>query len=248
MPLTIAVASLKGGTGKSTISLNLATCLRLRGYQVLLVDADSQGTCLAWARVAAEREVAAVPVVAMVGANLRAELPRVGQAYDVVIIDGPARLGQETRAALLAADLALFPTIPGGADIWALEETIATLREARKLRPELEARVVLNRVDRTTLTALVVEAVEGLGVPVLSASLGARVAFGESVLAGLGVVEYAARSPAAEEIEAVTAAVLAALEKDPHAQRKEKQARGRTKRGTEASPPRRKAKDARRGS
>lgn len=211
MPVTIALSNLKGGVGKSTLSLNLATCLHRAGHRVLLVDADPQGTCSAWASRAAEQGHDGPPVVAIVGAALRRDLGKVGAGFDVVVIDSPPRMGAEARAAMLAADLVVVPVTPGAADIWAARETVAVLEEARSLRPELRAVVVLNRADRTTLAKMASRAIEDLGVPSLGVTVAQRVAFGEATLAGQGVVDYASSSDAAREVRRFAKAALAAI-------------------------------------
>src|SRR5208283_4891656 len=119
MALVIAVASLKGGSGKSTITINLATCLHGKRHKVLIVDADSQGTCQGWAEIAAAADRDTPPVVGM-GSELRRDLAKVSGGFDVVVIDSPPRLGSEQRAAMLVADLVLMPVTPGPADVWAL--------------------------------------------------------------------------------------------------------------------------------
>ncbi len=237
MALTIAVASLKGGVGKSTIALNLAACLHRAGHRALVVDTDSQGTCLAWAAVAADNGRSGAPVVGLVGRGLRRDLEQVASGFDVVVIDAPPRLGPEARAAMLAADIVLMPTTPGAADVWALRATLEVLAEAREVRPELRAAVVLNRADRTTLASLTGAAVAELGVEVLAATLGARVAFGEATLAGLGVVDYAPGSPAAREVEELTAAVLAAVRGRADDEGKQGKRKGRSRAGVLAAGP-----------
>ena len=74
MAIVIAFSSLKGGVGKSTLSLNVAACLHRAGHRTLIVDADPQGTCAAWSSRAAELEHDGPPVVAMTGASLRRDL------------------------------------------------------------------------------------------------------------------------------------------------------------------------------
>ena len=213
MALTIAVSSLKGGVGKSTITLNLATCLHQAGHRAIVIDTDPQGTCRMWAAKAAEVEREGPPVVAMDGKTLRRDLERVSKGFDVAIIDCPPRMGAETRAAMLASDLVVLPVTPGAADVWALRETIAVLAEARQMRDELRAVIVLNRSDRTTLAKLALAALGELDVEVLDATLRNRVAYGEATLAGLGVVDYAPESDAAFEMRRFTKAVLAAVRK-----------------------------------
>ena len=113
MALVIAVASLKGGTGKSTIAINLAACLHNNKHRVLIVDADSQGTCRGWASIAAAADRDTPPVVSM-GSELRRDLTKISGGFDVVVVDSPPRLGSEQRAAMLVADLVLMPvTRPG---------------------------------------------------------------------------------------------------------------------------------------
>jgi chromosome partitioning protein len=211
MPIVIAVANLKGGTGKSTVALALATTLHRGGHRALIVDADSQGTCRQWAARASDQGHEGPPVVSMDTRALARDLPRVAADYDVAIIDTPARLGPAARAAMVAADLVVLPVSPGAADVWALQETIAVFDEAQSLRPELRGVVVLNRNDRTTLARVALEALGELSLPLLN-GLAARVAHGEAMLAGRGVAEYAPGSKAAVEVEALTRAVLGAVE------------------------------------
>lgn len=212
MSLIISVANLKGGTGKSTIALALATTLHNARHRVLIVDADTQGTCRQWAARASENGHSGPVVVSMDARALARDLRRVTDDYDVAIIDTPARLGPAARAAMVAADVVVLPVSPGAADIWALQETIEIFEEAQALRSDLRAVVVFNRADRTTLARVAREALNDLGVPLLETGLGSRVAHGEAMLAGRGVVEHAPSSKAAAEAQALTAAVLGALE------------------------------------
>lgn len=205
----IGIAGLKGGIGKSTVTLNLACALHREGQRVLIVDVDPQGTCRTWAARAAEAEQDGPPVVGLEGKTLRRDLARVAAGFDVVVIDSPPRLGVETRATMMAADIVLLPVIPGGADVWALEESIALFREAQALRPELVAAVVLNRADRTILARNAAAAVEAFDLPILAARLSHRVTFGEATLAGLGVVDYETASEAAVEVRRLTRVTMA---------------------------------------
>jgi len=213
MTLTIIAATLKGGAGKSTVVQNLATCLHKAKHRVLIVDADPQGTCAGWAEIASANGREGPPVVSMKAAAMRKDLRQVAEGWDVVVIDTPPRLGTEQRQAMLEADIVLFPVTPGPADAWALQQSLAILEEARGLRPELRAAIVLNRLDtRTGLADVTRDAMKDVGVPVLATALGNRVAYPEAMAVGSGVAAYAPSSPAAKEATALTRAVLKMLE------------------------------------
>src|SRR5882757_756861 len=145
MAIIITVCNLKGGSGKSTVALAIATTLHTAGHKVLLVDTDVQGTARTWATVAADAEHDGPPVVAVDGRSLRRDLERVSQGFDVAVIDTAPRLGAEVRPALLVADLVVLPVVPGAGDVWALRATLDVIDEARDVRPDLLVGLVLNR-------------------------------------------------------------------------------------------------------
>jgi len=195
----IAIAGQKGGAGKSTIAVCLSAEWHNRGLRVLLVDADPQATALTWAEVAAESEIESPTVIAM-GDNLRQQLPRAAEGYDVVVIDCPGRKSSKRQiGALMLADFALLPCGPSTPDVWALSESTALVDEVRELRPDLMAAVVINRRTQTTEGKTARDAVAGVGLPVLSTTLGQRVAFSEALAGGIGVTTYQPASLAASE-------------------------------------------------
>lgn len=196
---TIAFLGEKGGAGKSTLAVNVAAELAARGRRVLLVDADPQGTAITWASIAAEAGGTAPTTIAL-GDNLRAALPSAAAGFSDTVIDLPGRASKRAVGALMLSDVAVIPCGPSPADAWALAPTVELVGEAREVRAELRAVLVLNRADRTSIGASTREAIAGLGLPVLEASVGDRVAFREALAAGQGVTAYASSSPAAGEI------------------------------------------------
>jgi chromosome partitioning protein len=213
MSTIIALAGQKGGSGKTTTALAIAAEWHARGCRVLLVDADPQGSTRTWGDLAAEAGHSAPTIVAM-GAGLHRpdQLPALAQNYDFTVIDCPPRHGTVLRSALMVADLALLPCGPSAVDAWALGETLDLIAEARSLRPELKAAVVLTRkIARTVLGAGARKALAECGLPILRTELGYRVAYQEAPAAGLGVTVYDRGGAAADEsrrlvdeLEAVT--------------------------------------------
>ena len=209
--LVITFANQKGGSGKTTMAANVAAALHRDGHRVVILDVDPQGSAVAWSSRAAELEYEGPTCFAVGASALRRDLARLGEMYDVAIIDGPAKLGAEARAAMVVADLVAVPIVPGAVDLWAAHETVRVIEEARALRPDLRAVSFLNRADRTTLTTMAEKALETLGVEPLGVVVRSRVAFGEAMLEGRGVVDTAPKSEAAVEIRRLTRALLAAV-------------------------------------
>ena len=200
--MIIAFAGQKGGIGKSTTAISLAVAAFGRSQRVLLVDADPQGTVRTWAEVACEAGVRTPTVVAM-GATMHkpGQLPSVASSYDLTIIDCPPRQGDVQRSAMMIADLVVLPCGPSAADAWALAGSLEVVAEARTLRDELQACVLITRKQgRTALAKGARKVLEDSGLPVLSTELGYRVAYQEAIAAGRGVTNHAPRDAAAREV------------------------------------------------
>lgn len=203
--MIIAFVGQKGGAGKTTTALCLAAEWHARGRRVLVVDADPQGTARTWASVASEAGRSPPAVVAM-GAEMHQgeQLPRLAQGHDVTVIDCPGRISEVQRSALMIAQLAILPCGPTPADVWALQPSIDVVNEARALRPELLAAVLITKqVGRSALAGRARAAIAEGGLPILNAALGFRVAYQEAPGAGLAPTTYQPRGAAAHEVRAL---------------------------------------------
>jgi len=200
--MIVAFAGQKGGVGKSTAAVCLAVAALERGARVLLVDADPQGTARTWGEVAAERGRPSPTVVAM-GAQMHkpGQLREVASGYDVTFIDCPPRHGEVQRSALMVANIAVLPCGPSAADAWALAASLDVVNEARTMREELLACVLLTRKQgRTALGKGARQVLESAGLPVLESELASRVAFQEALATGQGITTYAPRDAGTREI------------------------------------------------
>ena len=200
--MIVAFAGQKGGVGKSTTAVCLAVAALERGSRVLLVDADPQGTVRTWGEVAAERKRPAPTVIAM-GASMhkQGQLTELAAAYDVTFIDCPPRHGEVQRSAMMVADLVVLPCGASAADAWALATSLDVVREARAMRDELIACVLITRKQgRTALGKAARKVLESTGLPVLETELGARIAYQEALANGQGITSYAVRDSGTREI------------------------------------------------
>lgn len=209
----IALLNQKGGSGKTTLATHLAGELAFEGYKVVLIDADPQGSASDWAeRRAQSVQQRLYGVFGLARESLHVEVPQIAQTADFVVIDGPPRATAITRSALLASDLALIPVQPSAYDVWASQEMVRLIEEARLYRPALRAAFVINR--RVVGTVIGREARAALAeqiVPALAAEICQRIAFADSVAGGLLVRERDARCAAAREVARLTAQVREVL-------------------------------------
>ena len=127
MPATVlAVLNPKGGSGKSTLATNLARALQLTGRNVLVVDADPQGTARDWRQTAGD-DVDLPPVFGVDRPTLEKDIPKVADGFDVVVIDGAAKAAPMSVSAVKAADVVLIPVQPSAADLWAASDLVSRL-------------------------------------------------------------------------------------------------------------------------
>lgn len=205
--MIIGVLNQKGGVGKTTIATNLAAVVAKAGNRVLLVDADPQGSSMAWS--SAREDDPLFPVISMAKPTLHKDLPELAADYDVVIIDGAPRVNDLGRAAILASDLVLIPVQPSPYDVWASADTVQLIKEAQQFKENIKAVFVINRkVVNTAIGRDVANALEQFELPVLQSALCQRVLYAESAAQGRAVIETDPKSGAAIEMAQLAAELI----------------------------------------
>lgn len=200
--MIIGVLNQKGGVGKTTLSVNLASALALSGKRVLLVDADPQGSALDWQSTRQGETL--FPVVGMAKPTLHKDVPELAASYQHVIIDGPPRVNELARSAIMACDLVLIPVQPSPYDVWAADEIVKLIQEVMIYKDSLKGRFVVNRkIVNTAIGRDVADALKGYPFPVAETTINQRVAYAESAASGLSVLEFDSKGPAAKEIKAL---------------------------------------------
>ena len=206
--MIITLSNLKGGVGKSTLAIALAAYLSRLGKSVLLVDADPQESAADWNASRPENLEALFDVIARSDTRLYKDIPPMAAKYDYCVIDSPPKVTDVARAAILAADLVLVPSLSSNFDAWAVEQAITMLSEAEMIKPDLKACLVRNRVKPNTKMDQAISAfLEDADIHTLHSVIGDRTAFAQSS-GGYSLYEVAPNSKAVEEVETVAAELM----------------------------------------
>jgi len=199
--MIIVCGGTKGGTGKSTMAVNLAIIASSTGADVLLVDADDQESASDFSvlRNESRNEGAGYTCVKLTGPAVRTELLRLAPKYDHVLIDTGGRDTTSQRAALTVANVLLVPFLPRSFDVWVIGRVAGIVEEVRTVNPELKAYAFLNRADprgQDNIDAAEVIRENG-ALELIDAPLGSRKAFSNAAALGLAVTELKPQDPKA---------------------------------------------------
>ena len=196
MPI-IALVGNKGGAGKTTLCVSLASALAEKSTTVIL-DADPQRSSLQW-RALAERDDAVAVIDAV--ENLSDQIHTVRDRYDYIVIDCPPSVhAVQTAQALGLCDIALIPVQPSPLDLWATVHIESKIESARIDNPSLRAMLVINQLEpRTRLSQLMRQALAELNLPAAETAIRRRVVYRSSVLEGRTVLDQGKRGEAAAE-------------------------------------------------
>ena len=193
--LTIGLISQKGGVGKTTIAIHLATAFQSSGRETLVVDLDPQASAAEWKDA---RESERPYVIAVPSSRLKKTLDTAREnEADVVVLDTAPHSEGTALEAARASDLILVPCQPSIMDLRAMRKTADLLMHLKK--PTF---AILNEVAaQGTVADEAARAITAqFGMPVCPVRLAQRVAFNRCLLTGQTAQEYEPEGKASQEI------------------------------------------------
>ena len=201
----------KGGAGKSCLAQNLAVHIAQGGGDVLLVDADPQGTSNGWA---AERESLreqfperAVVQYAKASGPIRDWLQDKAKRYSHIVIDTGGADSDALRAAMTVADSMLIPFRPKRRDLKTLPAISELVNTALSFNPNLQVRAIITQCPSLPSQVYRIldakEACQSFDLQTLNAITMARNSYDDADEDGSSVLESKVDPKAAEEIRAI---------------------------------------------
>lgn len=203
----ISVSNQKGGSGKTTIAINLADGLQRQGYKVLVVDSDPQGSARDWN---AENDGEVLPVIGLDRESLPKDVLKFKSQYDFIVIDSGSKIERMASAAIKAADIVLIPVQPSPYDVWAVSELVDLVKARQEVTDGIPkaAFIVSRAIKNTLLSNEVIEALSSYELPVLESRTNQSVVYPTTASQGLTVFSDSS-SKASTEIENLCKEVIA---------------------------------------
>ncbi|MBL1260959.1 MAG: AAA family ATPase [Thiotrichaceae bacterium] len=204
-----SVANQKGGTGKTTLSMNLAAGLSKRA-RTLIIDADPQGSAGQWAGLSPDERPFPVAVIS-IASNLPREIKRMREDYRYLVVDCPPTLETGVaQAAMTVSDKVLIPVLPSPVDLWASVRLAEAIEQVKIYNEALQPYILVNQLEpRNAMSRGMQQALDEFNIPALENGLRRRAIYRSSALEGSSVYCMGKRGePAAQEIDALIEEIL----------------------------------------
>ena len=199
MGKVIAFSNQKGGSGKTTLSANMAVLWSNSGYKVAVIDADAQKSLTHWIdarkKYYGDNDIGVSPFEFDIK-NLSEEIKQIKRKFDFIIIDSPPSITYETVQIVKSANRVFVPVQPSPLDLMATLPFLKLAQQERK-----NPVIILNRVmPRAKLTDAMILRLRYSGAKIARSRISSKVLFAETFSVGRGVIDISVTSDAAKEI------------------------------------------------
>ncbi len=199
MAKIIIFSNQKGGSGKTTLSVNLAVLWSNSQYRVAVIDADKQKSLTYWLESRKKyygEDNIGIDVYNYDSSTILESIKKIKRKYDFIIIDSPPSITFDTIQILQCSSKVFVPVLPSPIDLMA---TIPFLNLAKQQRKK--ATIILNRVmPRVKLTEAMVYRLRYAGAKIARSRISSKIIFAETYSVGRGVIDINVTSDASREI------------------------------------------------
>lgn len=202
--MIILIGGEKGGSGKSCLAQNLAVYLQKQSKDVLIFDADPQGTTIDWANERSQNSKLVHIESIEASGNIRQRILDLSKRYETIIIDAGGQDSEALRSAMTVATHMLLPFRPKRRDLKTLTTVEQLINLAVSVNPELFVRAVITqcpalpnqyyRIDEAKQTC------DSFGIQVLNSTTISRNIYDDADEGGLSVLEIDNSNKASQEI------------------------------------------------
>ncbi|GAA8806081.1 ParA family protein [Helicobacter pylori] len=194
--MIITIANEKGGSGKSTLCLNLCVQLLLDKKDIAALDTDSQKSLEVFNNIRSETSLPNFTLFNRIG-NITDTLKQMTDKYEYILINTKGENSKESQRAMLLSDWVLIPTTPSQLDTAVLLDMLERIRDIQALNENLKACIVMNRIptiptlkEKKALIDFINQNNANESVFLMDNILSERIAYKRSVSEGMGVMEY----------------------------------------------------------
>ncbi|MEY0878592.1 ParA family partition ATPase [Providencia manganoxydans] len=199
----ISLLNGKGGVGKTTSSINIATAIAKKGHKVVVVDTDPQMSINNWF----EDNKCVFDVVYASSEKEIYSIKKSLKRYDVIVIDGAAAISAISSAAVMVSDLVIIPVTPSPLDFAASAAILAVIEARNALQPVKARFLITKKVNTTKMLQVLKDSIASTEVEILKTGITQRQSYIKTMLNG-GTVYDTTDGQAKGEIDLITNEIM----------------------------------------
>ncbi len=206
----ITISQQKGGTGKTTLTVNLALAfIKYHNLKVAIIDTDPQGSLGKWFMIRTEKGIPnnnlTFKTASLWGAQYESKILK--KDHDIVIIDTPPKIESDARPSIEAADLIIIPVSASHVDFWATGAIVEIAKQAEK-----KTLIQINRSNqRSKLIEKTNNFIKNLKLLSTKTIIGNRQIYNSAMGEGKTAVEKQTKGNAVNEIKNLSQQILLEL-------------------------------------